>query len=238
MRDNPCRYIGNELDLFANAQRWKAYWSGCVRKYVSGDVLEVGAGFGANIPYLLNSTVRSLTLIEPDGDLHTRLCDECRENHPDSLLYPIQGTTESTKSAKEFDSILYVDVLEHIESDREELELAASLLKPGGYLVVVVPAHQFLYSNFDLSIGHYRRYGRASLAQLIPGSCELVDLKSLDSVGLFASLANAVLLKQSVPSESQIRIWDKYFVGASRIIDPIFGYKVGKSIVAVWQKNR
>jgi len=238
MRDNSDHYIGNELDLFARAQRWKAYWSSSVRDYVFGDVLEVGAGFGANIPYLLNSSVRSLTLIEPDGDLYSRLNEECRKNHPQSLLYPTQGTTESMKNTKEFESIVYIDVLEHIEYDRKELELASSILKPGGYLVVLVPAYQFLYSNFDRSIGHYRRYSRASLAQLIPSGCELVHLKSLDSAGLFTSLANALLLKQSVPSESQIRIWDKYFVGASRLIDPILGYKVGKSIVAVWQKVR
>jgi SAM-dependent methyltransferase len=236
MRVNQCRYIGNELDLFAGARRWKAYWSSSVREYVTGDVLEVGAGFGANIPYLLNSSVRSLTLIEPDEDLHSRLCDECRKYHPGPLLSPIHGTTDCIKNSKQFDSILYVDVLEHIESDKEELELASSLLKPGGYLVVVVPAHQFLYSNFDSSIGHHRRYSRASLAQLIPGNCELVALKSLDSAGLLASLANLVLLKQSVPSESQIRVWDKYFVGASRIIDPILRFRVGKSIVAIWQK--
>lgn len=236
MRVNQCRYIGNELDLFAGARRWKAYWSSKVREYVTGDVLEVGAGFGANIPYLLNSSVRSLTLIEPDGDLHRRLCDECRKNHPGSLLSPIHGSTGSIKNSRQFDSILYVDVLEHIESDRDELELASSLLKPGGYLLVLVPAHQFLYSNFDSSIGHYRRYSRSSLAQLIPDNCELVALKSLDSAGLLASLANVVLLKQSVPSESQIRVWDKYFVGASRIIDPILRFKFGKSIVAIWKK--
>lgn len=236
MRNNQSHYIGNELDLFANAQRWKAYWSSKVREYVLGDVLDVGAGFGANIPYLLNPSVRSLTLVEPDADLHKRLSDECRKYHPDSLLYPIQGTTESIKSDQEFDSIVYIDVLEHIEADRGELELASSILKPGGYLVVVVPAHQFLYSNFDRSIGHHRRYSRASLSQLIPSRSKLVDLKSLDSAGLLASLANAALLKQSVPSESQIKIWDKYLVSASRVLDPLLGFKVGKSIAAVWQK--
>ena|SRR2546425_11690823 len=95
-----------------------------------------------------------------------------------------------------------------------------------------------LILGLDRSIGHYRRYSRTSLARLIPSCCELIALKSLDSVGLLASFANVVLLKQSAPSESQIRIWDKCIVPFSRLIDPLLRFKVGKSIVAIWQRTR
>ena len=64
--------------------------------------------------------------------------------------------------------MLYIDVLEHIEHDLDELARAASHLAPGGHLVVLAPAHQALFSDFDRAIGHYRRYNRAGLQKLAP----------------------------------------------------------------------
>lgn len=62
-----------------------------------------------------------------------------------------------------FDTILYIDVLEHIADDRAELVEAARRLNPGGYLVVLSPAHQWLFTAFDAAIGHVRRYTAKSL---------------------------------------------------------------------------
>jgi hypothetical protein len=58
---------------------------------------------------------------------------------------------------QQFDSIIYIDVLEHIDADRDELERAANALQPGGFLVVLAPSHQWLYTALDKALGHYRR---------------------------------------------------------------------------------
>ena len=58
----------------------------------------------------------------------------------------------------EFDTILYISVLEHIEKDTEELEIALTKLKKNGHIIICVPAHNYMYSKFDKEIGHYRRY--------------------------------------------------------------------------------
>ena len=72
-----------------------------------------------------------------------------------------------------FDAVLYIDVLEHIEDDRGELERATRLLREGGYLIVLSPAHQWLFSPFDEAIGHFRRYDRRSLGALQPAGTAL-----------------------------------------------------------------
>ena len=61
------------------------------------------------------------------------------------------------------DSIVYINVLEHVEDDQTELRMAHSVLASGGRLLVFVPAHEWLMSRFDRKLGHFRRYTRESL---------------------------------------------------------------------------
>ena len=96
-----------------------------------------------------------------------------------------------------FDNLLYIDVLEHIKDDREEIISAARRLRPGGHLITLSPAHPLLYSEFDAAIGHHRRYTRASILCLTPDTLKPVRVRYLDSVGLLASLANQLLLRES-----------------------------------------
>jgi hypothetical protein len=133
-----------------------------------------------------------------------------------------------------FNTVFYIDVLEHIADDAAELHCAASHLAPGGNLVVLAPAHQFLFSEFDAAIGHHRRYNAVSLMAAAPPRCRLRTCFMLDSVGFFASLANRFLLAAAMPSTRQIAFWDKALVPVSRVLDNLTAHKFGKSIVAVW----
>ncbi len=224
------KYVGNELDTFSRARNWRSYWASVVRPYIAGDVLEVGAGIGANIAPVNNSQVRSIHCLEPDPGLATHLSWAARE---------IPGATVSVGticdlSGRLFDTILYIDVLEHIEDDKSELARAVRLLKPAGRLIILAPAHEALFSCYDNALGHCRRYNRRTLSLCSPPGCRLEKMDYLDSVGLLASSANKVMLKQSVPPLWQILLWDRCMVPLSRALDRLLGYRLGKSIVAVW----
>lgn len=230
-------YVGTELELFAQAHNWKAYCRRQLQAYLRGDVAEVGAGKGATTQALTDGSARSWTCIEPDAafvaDLPTLLAT-C----PGPTRYTAKvGTLADLPSSEAFDAVLYMDVLEHIEHDADELRLAASRLRPGGCLIVLSPAHDFLMSEFDRAIGHHRRYDRASLARLTPPETELVCLRYLDAVGVLASLGNRLALRQAAPTAAQIRTWDRLMVPVSRLIDRLLAYRVGKSILAVWRKR-
>lgn len=219
-------YAGRELDIFARAQRWKQYWSAQVKPYIAGDVLEVGAGIGANTPFLRGATQGRWVCLEPDPELFARL----RETQGESIL----GTLADVADQR-FDTILYIDVLEHIEDDASELKRAASLLRSGGRILVLSPAHPWLFSPFDAAIGHFRRYNRAMLQEISPCTAERIFY--LDSMGLFASAANKLLLKQSMPTLGQIQTWDRMIVPVSRgFADRSLGFRAGKTIVGVWKK--
>ena len=136
-----------------------------------------------------------------------------------------------------FETILYIDVLEHIKDDKEELKKASEFLKEDGFLVVLSPAFQFLYSRFDDAIGHYRRYSANQLKKMTPEYMKLVNIQYLDSAGFFSSLANRLILKQLYPTADQITFWDKWMIPVSRITDQILLHSFGKTILATWKKN-
>lgn len=229
-------YSGDELESFEAAVNWKAYWSGQITPFIGHDVLELGAGLGATARTLAAHPVRRWLGLEPDP----AMCDVVRQRvgtMPFPAGYEIRcGTSEALDSTERFDTVLYIDVLEHIEDDRGELERVAGLLRPGGHVVVVAPAHQWLYTDFDRKIGHFRRYNAAMLKDIVPPGLVVRRMRYLDSVGMLASLGNKLVLRSDSPKASQIRLWDSVMVRLSRWIDPFTGYQLGKSIVCILAK--
>jgi len=226
-------YVGSELELFINATRWKKYWASRVRPFVRGNVLDVGAGLGATFDYLGESAER-WTCLEPDPELCKQLWSRL-ENHPRPPRVQC-GTLETIAKDESFDSIVYIDVLEHIEHDRQELERAVEHLKPGGSLIVLSPALPFLFSPFDQSVGHFRRYTAASLRAVMPPGLSIKDWFFLDGLGVLASLF-ARVAKRSAPTRAQIATWDRLIVPVSRVTDALTSRWFGRTIIMVCTKD-
>lgn len=232
------QYIGEELDVFALAVNWKKYIRYQISRYLQGDVLEVGAGIGGTTQALCSGEENSWLCLEPDEQLVKQL-----QQKIDAKAFPLTpevqiGTLDDIDEQRRFDAILYIDVLEHIEDDEAEMTHAAKFLKPNGALIILSPAHQFLYTPFDKAIGHYRRYNKAMLRRIEPNFLKRSKLIYLDSVGMLLSLGNRLFLRSSTPTASQVKLWDRVFVRCSRIFDVITGWMIGKSILGVWRNVR
>ena len=230
-------YCGAELDLFAAAEHWKAYVRAAVKPYLGREVLEVGAGNGNTTRALCRGVFDRWVCLEPDRALADQLFSASLTGElPDCCRIGI-GTLSDLSEHERYDTILYMDVLEHIEDDRAELERAAGLLATGGHLIVLAPAHQWLFTPFDESIGHYRRYTKRTLGDSAPDELSLVKLWYMDSVGMLASLGNRLLLKRAMPTPKQIAIWDRMMVPMSRLVDPVLMHTLGKSVLGVWKRE-
>ena len=153
-------YIGSELELFAAATHWKAYFSSLLAPFIGARVLEIGigAGIGSNILFLHTPTVRQWTSIEPDPNLARRITDRITLGELPDTCRVLVGTIESVEEMSRFNTVFYIDVIEHIADDAAQLNCAAGHLASDGNLVVLAPAHQFLFGEFDAAIGHHRRY--------------------------------------------------------------------------------
>lgn len=232
-------YVGSELELFEAAVNWKSYLRSQIAPHLGPRVLEVGAGIGSTTRALCTGAHERWTSLEPDPEMAARIARAIEDGELPACCVAATGTLASFAADTEpYDAILYIDVLEHIEDDAEEVKLATDLLRPGGRLVVLAPAHQWLYSPFDAAIGHFRRYSRAGLVSLTRDELRLTTLRSLDAVGLLASAGNRFLLRDAQPTPGQIQLWDRVLVRSSRIVDPVFGYRLGKSILAVWERKK
>ncbi len=231
-------YIGDELELFSHAVNWKRYYATRITPWLGDRVLEVGAGLAETTRWLCIGAHQRWLCLEPDPGLYDQVQSKVSAGILPACCSARNGTIDSLEpTSPGFDSILYIDVLEHIAADRDELRRAGRLLRTNGEIIILSPAHNCLFSLFDRKIGHHRRYDRQSARQACPPELSIVHMEYLDSVGMFASLANRWLLRQSVPTVKQILFWDRIMVRISMFCDPLFFHMVGKSILAVMRRN-
>lgn len=230
-------YSGEELYLFSKAENWKKYFSAAIKPFITGSVLEAGAGLGKTSPYLINEKVTRWTYLEPDPNLAKKINSGMEESNIGIPASIINGTIANIPVSELYDTILYIDVLEHIEKDQLEINLILQKLAPNGRLIILAPAYNSLMNNFDRAIGHYRRYDKKMLRNLIKNSLSEIKLFYLESTGIGLLWVNKILSRKKYPTQKEVLIWDRLFVPVSRFADKFFRYRFGKTIIGVWQKN-
>ncbi len=231
-KDTYLDYPEEVTETFDEANFHIKYCLSFIKKYLKGEILEVGAGCGSFTRNYFNKKITSLTLTEKDKKNILRLSKKYSDNKNINVLNNYVSEIE-----KKFDVILYLHVLEHIKEDEYEIRKAVEKLNDNGILIIMVPAHQSIYSNLDKNVGHHRRYDSTFFKRKIE-KLSLINFKYLDSSGYFLYFLNRIFFKkEEYPSKFKIFIWDKIFTPISAIIDFILRYKVGKCILAVYKKN-
>ena len=226
MKDYPVE----ATERFDDAKFHRKYCMSFVKKFIHGNVLEVGAGCGSFTRDYIDNKMNA-TLTETDN----KNFEDLKKNFINNKNIKISNKTIFEIEDK-FDTILYLHVLEHIEDDRKELKEVETKLNKGGHLIIMVPRHQKLYSNFDKSIGHFRRYEMNFFEKNFYNLNRKL-LKSLDSFGYLLYFLNKLFFKnEKFPSKFKIFIWDKIFTPLSIALDLITNYKIGKCIIAVYKK--
>ena len=135
------------------------------------------------------------------------------------------------------DTVLSLNVFEHIEDHQAALLNAAHVLQPGGHLILVVPAHMALYGSIDRAIGHYRRYDKRMMADLLrQANLDIVRLKYINALGALGWWANSRLRKQETPPSGQLRLFNA-LVPALKRIERTVPAPFGISLLAVGCKT-
>ncbi len=201
--------------------------------YLSGDVIEVGAGIGQFTELLAGlPSVKSVLAVEPDPDFCARL-----RNH---LPHPQvkQGTVANLEPGTSCDAIVSTNVLEHIENDAAELSEYAGLLKARrGYLCLFVPARAELYAPIDRDFGHFRRYARTDLRHKLRTAGFIIQrLNYFNCAGYLAWWVTFRLFGRRTFSPGGVRVFDRFIFPPvhwmeSRVMRPPFG----QSLLAIAQ---
>ena len=220
------------LERFDKANFWILYIVFKIRKFLKDDMLEVGAGCGSfTKAYMKN--FQSITLTDADAGsynlLKKKFINEKRITVLNSLTKNIN---------KKFNTILYFNVLEHVKEDKLEIRSALEKLNNGGYLIILVPAHQKIYSKLDKAVGHYKRYDINFFKENKFENSEIVKLHFLDFFGYSLYHLNKIFFKEETyPTTIKIFIWDKIFTPLTTIVDFLTGYKFGKNIMCIYKKT-
>lgn len=204
---------------------WYNQWTlSKFRKYLKGDILEIGFGIGNFTQELAKYGKIWAIDIEKDYIKSFKSANNIKVG---------LGNIESGKyffSNLKFDSIVCLNVLEHIKEDELALKNIYKLLKPEGNLILLVPSNQFLYGAIDQSIGHYRRYQKLTLLEVLDKIGYLIkfnrQLNFLGGVGWFVS---GKVFKDIVIEESKVKIFNRLaplFLKLEEIIEPPFGTSI------------
>lgn len=156
------------LEIMSAAPQYNAWMYDTIAPYIGRRVLEVGSGIGNMSEYMLEAGAEHLVLTDMDpwyraqlaqrfaGKAHVRI---------DELMLP-DDTAAARFAADRLDTIVALNVVEHIENDVGALATMRTMLAPGGRIVILVPALQAIYGEMDRELGHFRRYGKAGLARV------------------------------------------------------------------------
>ena len=224
-------YDGWELGFFDLSKNFRKYQFDLIKEFISGNVAEIGPGNGIFLEYYLDRCDK-LDLFEPDKNLFSKL------NYKFSNHEKIKVINEELNiTTNIYDVILYLDVLEHIENYEKEILKAHNALKEGGHLVINVPAFQFLYSDFDKDVGHFKRYSKKDITDLgLKNNLKITRLNYYDSIGFLLSFFSKMISSNYKKNfEKKIKIWNS-LIPASRILDKIFISSFGKSLLIVIKK--
>ena len=225
-------YPGKELEIFDKAHLWRNYVYLIIKKFFGKKVLEVGAGIGS-FTKIYTKNIPDITVSEIDNSNYQTL----KKTFSSQKNIKVENKLISQFS-ETFDTILYLSVLEHIQDDKKEILNALERLKNGGHLIICVPAHNYMYSNFDKEIGHFRRYEMNFFDNLDLKKANIKKSFFIDALGQLIYFLNKLVFNKEVyPSKLKIFIWDKIFIPITLVFDFFSFYKFGKNIICIIQKN-
>lgn len=231
-------YVGKDLEAMSFAVNYHKWILEEFRPFLGKKLVEVGAGTGSFSEMLLDEQPTALSVIEPSGMFEflerniSQIETPVNVNFYNSIFSETAGNLSETP-----DTIIYVNVLEHIEDDRGELQKVYETLEPGGHCLIFVPAFMSLYGAFDEKVGHFRRYTKNELEEKgRSAGFRVVKSKYFDFVGIFPWYIKYKLLKSDSLESGAVTAYDRFAVPVTKRFERFLRFPVGKNILTVLQK--
>lgn len=222
------------LDIMALAPRYNAWQYERIAPFMGRRICELGSGIGNMSAHIRTAAPERLLLTDTDEHYLERLRTLYAEDpavRVERLEMPDGGAGDRFRDER-LDTIVALNVLEHIEDDLGTLRSAHDMLVPGGRLVLLVPALPVLHGTLDRELGHYRRYTRGSLGETIRrAGFSLQHLRFFNLVGSFGWFVVARMQRKRVIPAASLRAFE-HLVPALRLEDHV-RIPFGQSLIAV-----
>lgn len=240
MKKNKVVYVGKDLEAMDFAVNYHRWILELLKPFLGKNLVEVGAGTGSFSELLLEGDPESLVLIEP-SEMFSALEQNSKIKNSAAKINFFQNIFTAVagqiKTVQPPDTIIYINVLEHIEDDLMELQTVHQTLPSGGRVCIFVPALPLLYSEFDKNIGHFRRYRKQDLQK----KCEQAGFKivlsrNFDFLGILPWLIKYRLLKSTKMESGAVKLYDDIAVPVIRRLENFVPPPTGKNVLIVAEK--
>jgi ubiquinone/menaquinone biosynthesis C-methylase UbiE len=231
----PFAYVSTELEALAEAKNYYRWVNRQFAPFIGKRVIEVGAGIGTFAQSLLDHVPLSeLILVEPSANLLPLLQ---RRFVGDSRVKIVTGFFQPIAVPAPVDSVVLVNVLEHIAEDQACLEDAHAVLSPGGTLLLLVPALPQIYGSLDQAFGHHRRYTRTALAgKLRIAGFTIIRLAYINLPGIAGWFLSGRVLKKLTLQARYVRWYDRWVIPWLSELEERWQPPCGQSLVVIARK--
>lgn len=227
------RYGEAALRNMELATRFSDWLMQCIRPYLSGTVLEIGAGIGNNVRMMAGMPMVIASESDPE---YARLLKNAFAGRCRIRVVEWDVTKEPPMEVRGVDSVLCSNVLEHIEDESQALRNTHAVLKPGGRVVFVVPAGERLFGTVDEAVGHVRRYNARSFeTRLRAAGFDVERVFSMNKVGVFGWILNGKILRRKSLGRFQMKAFNA-IVPVLKLVDRLMPW-TGLSLVVVARRR-
>jgi SAM-dependent methyltransferase len=218
------------LESLTSAVNYHAWLTDLARPYLGEHPIELGSGLGDYAATWLGQGIPSITVTEADPSrLHV-----LRQRFAGRPEVQVRAIDVFRPEPATHSAFVAFNVLEHIPDDVGALRAAHTLLRPGGAVIMFVPAFDMAMSRFDREVGHVRRYTRAGLGETMRAAgLEVQELRYVDIPGLFAWIVGMRMLRMTPGDSSLLRLWDRTVIPLTRRLEARVRAPFGKSVFAV-----
>jgi len=231
-------YSGTELNALADARNYYSWILSYFAPWLGRTVLEVGPGIGTFSQCLLDNTdISQLILAEPAKNLFSLLQQRFSGNPRVTVVHSYLEELGAVCAA--VDTVVLINVLEHIENDKVFLDVAHRLLVPGGAMLLFVPALPWLYGSLDKAFDHYRRYTKPCLTvKLKKPGFQLACLRYVNFPGVVTWYFAGKVLRRKTLLPRDIRLYDRWLVPWISKLEQRWEPPIGQSLIAIATKAK
>lgn len=228
--------IGHEtLHRIGGMDRTNRWMFEVLRPHIGQRVIEAGAGSGNLTRHLLDRERIACLDLDP---AHVRALEERYGDREGLSVHrcDISDSSLLQLAPEGWDTVVCVNVLEHIQDDRKTLRNFHAVLRPGGRAVVLVPALPFLFSTLDEALEHYRRYSRRQLAARVSeAGFRIVETRYLNLFGIPGWFLSGKILRRRILPARLLGLFNM-LVPAFRLFERLTGPPLGLSVIAIGEK--
>ena len=226
-------YEGKDLESMSFAKNYHNWIYENIQTLLGNKIAEIGSGVGNFTEFLLRNDHARIDAYEPCAKMHL---NSMFYKHPRVNCINSNFELVSKSCDDQYDSVIFINVLEHIQQDSDAIKNAYRIIRRGGKLIIFVPALQFLYSNFDRSIGHYRRYQKSELTKLAQNSSfKIISCKYFDSIGIIPWFVFMKVMRQGLSCRNTYT-YDTFIVPWLKIVEKIISPPLGKNLLLTASK--